>query len=231
MQQKGKRSSYRVLYWLGAGVALLLVGVLVLAKLAPQKQGGPPPDPERTVIWLYDLASPTTPGQVIILEESRSQQTMTLVALTAPADLQAVFGGAHGAKAQEQLGLQAGRKIHHRVFLPYSVVAILVDAAQGISVSGREFGGADAVGYIRNGGDMGPDRASRVMLALAEAVSRRGIDMSASEGFRLARQVETDIDLTVIPDVLTRWSRYTNPTVRSAPGLPQVHKLLMADRP
>lgn len=229
--KKKATSPYRVVYWLGAGLALLLIGVLVLIKLAPGKQGGPPPDPERTLIWLHDPADPAAPAQVIILEESRSQDRLSAVAFTASADLQKTYGGSHSAKAQEQLAARLGRQIHHRVFLPYSVVSTLVDAAQGVAVGGRSFTGAEAVAYITGGGDMAPDRGARVLLGLAQAVAGHGIDMTASDGFRLARQVDTDIDLTAIPDRLTRWSRYGNPTVRSMSGqdLGAVQKALTED--
>ncbi|HYF91128.1 MAG TPA: hypothetical protein VD969_02660 [Symbiobacteriaceae bacterium] len=228
-----KGNPYRVLYWMGASVILLIVAVLVLIKLAPGKEGGPPPDPERTMIWLYDPADASAPAQVVLLEESPSQDTLSAVAFSAPDDLQQVFGGNHPRPAQDALATQVGRAVHHRVFLPYSLVATLIDAAQGIAADGRAMTGAEAIAYIRAGGDVGPNRAARVLLALADAVHRRGLEMSASEGFKLARQVETDIDLTLIPDVLSRWSQYGNPTVQAVPGqdLQTVQKLLAPDHP
>lgn len=212
-----KGSSYRVLYWLGGGVLLLAAVILLLIKLAPGRQGGPPPDPERTVIWLYDLNDPTAPAQVLLVEESRTQNTLSVRAFTASDALQKAFGGTHAKTAQQHLSDQLGLPIHHRVFLPYSIVSTLIDASQGVTAGGRDLTGAEAIAYVRAGGEVAPDRAARVLLALAQGVAKRGIDMSASEGFRLARQVDTDLDLTVLPELLTRWSRYGAPSIRMGP--------------
>jgi hypothetical protein len=222
--EKSKGNPYKILYWMGAGLVLLVLGVVLLIKFAPHQQGAAP-DPERTMIWLSDGDS----AQVLILEESRSAGKMAVTALNAPADVKAAYGGSHSLTAQQKLAALADRQIHHRVFLPYSVVATLVDAAKGVMVDGRQLSGPEAIAYIKGGGADMPDRAARVMLALARAVSEHGVTMSATDGLRLARQVDTNIDLTDIPDVLARWSQYPNPVLRAADagGLP---KVLMPDQ-
>ncbi|HWI64632.1 MAG TPA: hypothetical protein VNT75_22630 [Symbiobacteriaceae bacterium] len=212
-----KGSPTRILYWLGGGLLLVAAAVLLLIRLAPGKQGEQAPDPERTVIWLYDISDPAAPAQVLLVEESRSQNTLSVRAFTASDDLQKAFGGNHFKAAQQLLSTQTGQPIHHRVFLPYSIVSTLIDSSKGVTAGGRDMTGAEAIAYIHAGGDVGPDRAARVLLSLAQGVAKRGIDMSASEGFRLARQVETDLDLTVLPDLLTRWSRYGAPSIRMGP--------------
>lgn len=227
---KAKGNPYKVLYWMGGALVLLVAGVLLLAQLAPGDGGGPPPEPERTVIWLFDAANESATAQVMLLEESRLSAKLSAVAFPAPADLQAVHGGSHGSRAQKELAAQVGREVHNRVFLPYSVVVTLIDAASGITVGGKDLSGAQAMAYIKEGGDAGPDRAARVMLALADAVNTKGISMGVSEGLRLAGQVDTDIDLTAIPDVLARWSQYQNPTVRAVPDVETAKTLLAPDQ-
>jgi hypothetical protein len=226
---QGKGSPYKVLYWMGGALVLLLGGVLLLAQLAGGK-GGPPPEPERTVIWLFDAANKATTAQVILLEESRLSQRLTAIAFAAPADVQGVHGGSRGGRTQKELTKQLEHEVHNRVFLPYSVVVTLIDAASGITVDGRDMAGAQAVAYMQEGADKGPDRAAQVMLALAEAVNTKGISMGVSEGLKLAGQVDTDIDLTAIPDVLARWSRYENPAVRPVPDLAAAKALLAPDQ-
>lgn len=228
--EKAKGSPYKVLYWMGGALVLLVVGVLLLAKLAGGNGGGPPPEPERTVIWLFDSAKESAPAQVILLEESRLSAKLSAIAFAAPADLQAVHGGNHGSRVQKELAKQVEREVHNRVFLPYSVVITLIDAASGITVGGKDLSGAQAMAYIQEGGTAGPDRAAQVMLALAEAVNTKGISMGVSEGLRLAGQVDTDIDLTAIPDVLARWSQYKNPKVSAVPDLGAAKALLAPDQ-
>jgi hypothetical protein len=228
--EKAKGSPYKVLYWMGGALVLLVVGVLLLAKLAGGNGGGPPPEPERTVIWLFDPANESAPAQAILLEESRLAGKLSAVAFAAPADLQAVHGGSHGSRAQKELAAQVGREVHNRVFLPYSVVVTLIDAASGVKVEGRDMDGVEAITYVRQGGDAGPDRAARVMLALADAVNTKGISMGVSDGLRLAGQVDTDIDLMGIPDVLARWSQYQNPNVAAVPDLEAAKALLAPDQ-
>jgi hypothetical protein len=205
-------SPYKVLYWMGAALALLAVGVVALIMLQPEK--GPPPDPERAVLWLYDASAQgqNQSAVAIVIEESRSRGQLAAVPFRPGSDL-STAAASSPKKAQDLLQTQLERKLHHRVFLPYSVVSLLVDAAGGIRVDGQAMSGAQAVAYVAEGGDKAAQRAASVMLAMAKAVNENGVDMSASEGLRLARQVDTDIDLMAIPDVLSRWSGYSSPRV------------------
>jgi hypothetical protein len=225
---------YKILYWMGAALAALALGVVALIVLLPGDKGKTPPDPERTLLWLYDASAqgPDKAEVAIIIEESASRGQLTAIPFKPGADLLAASGGGTGAhKAQELLATQLERQVQHRVFLPYSVVSLLINAAGGVSVDGQTLKGPQAVALIREGGADAPQHAAAVMLALARAVNENGVDMTAGDGLRMARQVETDLDLMAIPDVLGRWSGYTSPQVqRPASGEAAVLRpLLLAD--
>lgn len=208
------QNPYKILYWMGAALLVLAIGVVALIMLSP-KPSGEPGDPERTLLWLYDSSAPEADTTTaIVIEESRSRGLLTAVPFAPPADLRAVYGGKNPKKAQEEVAAQTGREVAHRVFLPYTVVQTLVDAAGGVKVEGKALNGAQAVTYIRDGKDQAPGRAAQVMLALAAAVNTNGVNMSAGDGLKLARQVDTDIDLMAIPDVLGRWSGYATPRIQ-----------------
>lgn len=208
---------YKVLYWMGAGVAVLLIGVVALAllmKTAPYV----PADPERTLLWIYEAGNPGGPGALTVIEESRSRSALTAVPFPAPEAARTVYAEQGGRRAAENVAALLQRRIHHRVFLPLTVVSTLIDAAGGISVEGKELNGSAAMAYLREGGYQGARRATLVMLALSEAVSTRGVNMGVSQGLSLAQQVDTDLDLTAIPDVLGRWSSFAAPRVTAPSG-------------
>jgi hypothetical protein len=228
---KNTGSPYKVLYWMGGALAVLLLGVVALIMLAPGGGDKTPADPERTVLWLYDEADPAGPAAVAIIEESRSQSRLLAVPFSAPEDARKAYGGKSSKKGQEALAALAGRELHHRVFMPYSVVETLINAAGRITVEGQKVDGASAIAYIKAGGEEGPVRVAQVMMGLAQAVSVNGVAMSTSEGLKLARLVDTDIDLLAIPDMLGRWSEYVTPRVErpEAVDTASLQKLLLPD--
>lgn len=211
-----KGNPYRALWWLGGGLGLLLAGVLAVVLLAPDPKQKP--DPERTVLWLYDAANPTGEAVAVVVEESGSRQRLVIVPLLVPGDVQATFADRGARKGRDLLTERLGRRLHHHVMLPYTVLQSLVDGAKGLSVDGWSLDGAKAVAYVKDGGNSAPNRAASVMLALADAVAAHGLELSPSEGFRLARQVETDLDLMLVPEALSRWSRFGNPQVKLSMG-------------
>lgn len=213
---KPQGNPYKVLYWMGAGVLVLFAGILALVLLQPKRAPRVAPDPERTLLWLYDSSNPGSAANATVIEESRSDGTLVAVAFVAPDEALQAFGPQKSSrKVQEFLATQLDRKLHHRVFLPYSVVATLIDAADGITVDGQAMRGADAVAYITAGDQQSASRATAVMLALSDQVYYYGLNMGVREGLSLARQVDTDFDLMSIPDVLGRWSGYDNPSVQA----------------
>lgn len=204
---------FKVLYWMAAGVLVLLVGVIALIMLkkpVPRVNA----DPERTMVWLYDSGSKSGPAYVTLIEESRSKGSLAAVSFLAPDIARSAYGDKGAKRTQEQVAQYVNRKVHHRVFLPFSVVATLIDAAGGVELGGKALSGADAVAYIKQGGEQEAGRGIAVMLALSSAMSQRGINMGVSQGLSLAREVETDLDLVSIPDVLGRWSHYTAPELK-----------------
>lgn len=223
---------YAVLYWMGAALVVLIAGVIALAMLRPKAA---PPDPERTLLWLYDPQNPSGSAVAAVIEESPSQQVLRLVGFPAPAalvQLQAIEGGRAGRLIQEQLAGALNRQIHHRVFLPHGVVTQLIDAAGGIAVHGRDLSGAGAVAWLQEDPQDQPRRAALIMLALAEAATTRGVNMGVREGLALAGQIDTDLDLLAIPDVLARWSQYPAPAVEAVPAgadLSPVQERLLPD--
>lgn len=206
------KNSYKFLYWMGAGVLVLLVGVVVLALM-----NRPKPyvvaDPERTLIWMYDSSNPAGPTAGALIEESRSAGTLTAVPFSAPEEARQVFAKDKAYKTQVYISDKVGRTIHHRIFLPFTVIGKLIDAAGGVKVNGQTMNSAAALAYIRDGGDQSASRASQVMLALPDAVNQNGISMGISEGLSLARQVDTDIELMDLQKVFERWSSYGSPKV------------------
>jgi hypothetical protein len=206
---KPKDNPYKVLYWMAAGLGLLMVGVVALIILRPKPQPDVPRDPERTVLWMYDANNPNTPASVAIIEESRSRATLVAVPFPAPQEAMAVFAPGRGRKAQDEIAGLLDRQMHHRVFLPYSVIGTLIDATDGIILDGDRLSGSAAIAYIHGGGDHAARRATAVMLALAEAATTRGVNMGVTEGLRLMRELDTDMDLTAFPNVLERWSAYS----------------------
>ncbi|HEY3368702.1 MAG TPA: hypothetical protein VGK74_26900 [Symbiobacteriaceae bacterium] len=203
---------YQVLYWMGGALLLLLLGVLALVLLAPPKIAAPP-DPERTLLYLYSKDDPTGPAAAVVIEESRGRATLLAIPFAVPPEVRKAFAGTNSKTAQDMLSTAMQHKLHHRVFLPHTIVATLVDAAGGITVEGRVYTGPEAIAYINGGGDQSARRAGLVMLALAGAASSRGVNMGLSQGLALARQVDTDMDLTALPDILSRWSSYASPRV------------------
>lgn len=198
---------------MGAGVLVLMVGLIALVMLkkpAPRVQA----DPERTMVWLYESGAKGGPGYVTLIEESRSRGTLAAVSFPAPEAARSVYAGKGARRAQEQVSQYVSRQVHHRVFLPFSVVSTLIDAAGGVEVGGRSLSGSEAVTYVRQGGEKEPGRGIEVMLALSQAIAQRGINMGVSQGLSLAREVETDLDLMSIPDVLGRWNNYASPQLK-----------------
>lgn len=219
MKQKpaGKKENpYKVLYWMGGALLVLALGVVALIMLLPN-QGGPY-DPERTVIWVYDEADPAGPAQVTLVEESTSAGSLSAINFPAPAGALEVGGAKKPSRAQDYLTEQIGRQIHHRVFMPYSVVATLIDAAGGIDVAGGRVTGVQAITYIKEGDDQTAPRATQVLLALSQAVYERGVNLGTGEALSLARSLDTDLDLLAMPDVLGRWAGYGTPALHSDPG-------------
>lgn len=206
---KPKDNPYKVLYWMAAGLGLLLVGVVALIILRPKPQPTVPRDPERTVLWMYDSNNPNAPGSVAVIEESRSRATLVAVPFPAPQEAMAVFLPGRGRKAQDEIARLLDRQIHHRIFLPYSVIGTLIDAAGGITLEGNPLSGKAALAYIHAGGDQAARRSTAVMLALADAATTQGVNMGVTEGLRLMRQLDTDMDLMAFPTVLERWSAYS----------------------
>lgn len=204
-----KDNPYKVLYWMAAGLGLLMVGVVALIILRPKPQPAVPRDPERTLLWMYDANNPSTPGSVAVIEESRSRATLVAVPFPAPQEAMAVFLPGRGRKAHDELARLLDRQIHQRIFMPYSVIGTLVDATGGITLEGAPLSGSEAVAYIHAGGDKAARQATTVMLALADAASTQGVNMGVSEGLRLMRELDTDMDLMAFPTVLQRWSGYS----------------------
>ncbi len=206
------QNPYKVLYWMGGGVALLLIGVLALVMLT-RKPPAEAPAVARTLIWLYEAGKPDGAATLIVVEESRVDRALTAVPFPAPEQARRVFAEQNSRRAVEQVAALLQRKLHHRVFLPTAVLGTLVDAAGGITVDGRTLGGAATLAYIGDGGEQGARRAGQALLALTEAVTARGVNMGVSQGLSLARQVDTDLDLMSLPDVFARWATYSSPQV------------------
>jgi len=208
------QNPYKVLYWLGAGVALLLIGIVALVVLTRR----PPAEAltvERTLIWMQAPGQSSGVPALVVLEEARDSRTLTAVPFPAPSPTVRVFAEQGSRRAQAQLAAWLQRRLHHRVFLPMGVLSTLIDAAGGISLEGRTVGGSAALAYISEGGEQGARRAGLVLLALTDAVSAHGINMGVSQGLSLARQVDTDLDLTSLPDVFARWAAYGSPRIES----------------
>jgi hypothetical protein len=228
---KAGGNPYKVLYWMGAAVAVLFLGIIALVMLSPKPGPYVAPDPERTLLWLYDQGNPSVAAAAII-EESRSRGAFVAVPFTPNQEMARSFAASKsGSKVREELEGQLQHKLHHRAIMPYSVVSTLVDAFGGIAVEGKSMNGAEAVAYIGDGGSGSAQRATGVMLALSAAVTQRQPNLGLGEALALARQVDTDMDLTALPDVLARWSSYTSPRVQAAPtGEPAaIARLLLPD--
>jgi hypothetical protein len=204
---------YRILYWMGAGVLVLFIGIAALVMLRPKPGPTVKPDPERTLLWVYDRAAKSGPALGIILEESRSAGTLSAVAFPVPDGIRQVYANEGPRRAREAVQAELGRAIHHRLWLPYSVLTVLIDAASGVDVRGNRLSGAQAEKYIAEGGEGAPARATEVLLGLVDGVSRRGIDLSMRQALGLANQIDTDFDLTAMDQVFGDWSAYANPRV------------------
>ncbi len=199
---------------MGAGLLVLALGVVALVMFAKPEPKEQPPF-ERTILWIYDADNPTGTGLVTVLEESREGGTLTAATLPAPDEAMAVFkSGGSARRAQKEVEAIAGRRIHHRVFLTYQVVGTLVDSVSGIELDGKLLTGSQAIAYVKEGGTRAPERAYAVLMAMADvAMNKRAPSMGVSEALALARQIETDMDLTAIPEVLQRWSGYPEPRI------------------
>lgn len=200
---------------MGAGILLLLAGVVALVMLQPSQPKELPPY-ERTLLYLYDGNNPGGPGVASILEEAHTEGQMVAISFPAPDSARALFKSKSSARqVQSEIEALAGHKLHHRVFLPYQVVEVLINAFGSITVDGQEINGAAAVAYIQADEATGPARALQVMMAISDAAMDRVPNMGVSEGLKLANQVSTDIDLMKIPDFLGRWANYPSPQITS----------------
>jgi hypothetical protein len=207
---KPAQNPYKVLYWMGAGLLVLLLGVLALALLR-KPTSRTTADPERTLIWLYDTPTGTTAAAII--EESRSLGTISAVPFTPNSEAQQYFAKEKATRTQSFLADKLGRSVHHRIFLTYAVLAKLVDAASGVTVNGQVYKGAAAVAWIKGSKEEGAQRATQVMLALPDAMALNGMNIGVSEGLSLASAVDTSFDLMSLPNVFQRWSDYGQPQV------------------
>lgn len=216
LRPKKPASPYKVLYWMGAALLVLAVGITALVIYSNRNRQVA--DPERTLLWMYDANDPTAPAVATIIEESRSRSRLVAVPFVAPEAAQKAFASGDAKGAQESVATLVGRKIHHRVFLPYSVTATLIDAAGGINVGGQRLNGTKAMDLVRASGDQAAVRSAQVLMALAKSASANGVNMGVSDGLKLAQQMNTDLDLMGIPDVLKRWNSYQAPQVTPPTG-------------
>ena len=86
--------------------------------------------------------------------------------------------------------------------------------------------GGQAISYLLESNH--EERTARVLLGLAEAVATRGVTMTIREGFQLLGQIDTSLDPTSVPDVLSRWQAYSLPQVRNV-SLETLDEALMPD--
>lgn len=200
---------------MGAAVLVLFVGIFALVKLSPQKAPRVRPANERTLIWLYDRGNKAGPALGIVLEESREAGRLTAIAFPVPEAIRQTFATRGARPAQSAVEAEIGRKLHHRIWLPYTVLGVLIDASGGVDAGGKRLTGEEAEAYITSGGDNAAARATNVLLGLVDGISQRGIDLSVSKGLSLANQLDTDFDLTSMPDVFGGWASYAHPQVVS----------------
>lgn len=213
---------------MGAGLLVLALGVVVLA-IKMKGHNYVPPDTERYMVWIYDGADKTGPATVALIEESHSGGSLHALTFPAPDAARQAYGESP-RKAQEALAALAGRQVHHRLFLPYSVVETLVDAAGGVTVGGKQMNGSAAVAYLKGGESR---RAADLLLGLADQIQHYGIELTVSKGLSLARQVDTDLDLTGLPTLFQRWTSYPAPKVETPAKLDtaSLDKMLLPDPP
>lgn len=214
---KGKDNSMKILYWMGAGVVVLLLGVVALAMLNKPKPRVMA-DPERTLLWFYDARNPGGTVAAAILEESRSEARLAVVPFTPAAEMRAAQQGKGGRAVVTAVAAAVDRKIHHRFVVPFHIISTLIDAAGGVDVDDRRMTGPQALQYVEAGGEKdAPRRMALVMLALPDAIAARGVNMGLREGLRLANEIDSSIDLTALPDVMARWNGYGQIRVESPP--------------
>lgn len=224
------RSPYAVLWWLGGALLVLLVGVLAYARLRPS----PVVDPERVLLWLYDGADRAGPAMAAVLEESPGRRSLHVVLFPAPDAARQGFAAAGAGQAEALISTALQRRLHRRLFLPYEVLARLIDAAGGVRLGGHPLAGAEAVAIIDPQSPNFADRALQVLLALFDAGADHGLSIGAGEGLRLAQQVDTDLDLLSLPQHIERWRSYGwPPPVQSPPSgdLTAARAFLLPDRP
>lgn len=210
-----KSNPYKLLYWMGAGVLLLFVGIFALVKLRPDPTPRERPANERTLLWVYDRSQKAGPALGIIIEESHVARSLSAVAFPVPDSIRQTYAARGPYQAQIALETELGRKLHHRIWLPYSVLGVLIDASGGVDVAGKRLTGEEAEAFISTGGEKGSARATEVLLGLVDGISQRGIELSVSKGLTLANQIDTDYDLSAMPDVFGGWSSYAQPRVVS----------------
>lgn len=204
---------------MGGALLLLFAGVAALIMLMPSGPREIPPH-ERTLLWIYDGENPGAGGVGAVIEEAHQEQKLQAIAFPAPPEVLAVFQRQSQAKkAQAAVADLVDRKVHHRFFLPYSVIEVLIKATGGIEVEGKGYDGPSAIRFITEDPAKGPDRAVKVMLAISDAAMNKQFNMSAGEGLKLAGQVETDMDLMKLPEVFQRWNSYPSPKIVTVPRL------------
>ncbi len=204
---------------MGGALVLLFVGVAALIMLMPKPVPREASDPQRFILWVYDESDRGGPAAVAIVEESRSAGTLKVVTFPAPESARELLAKGSPRKAHYEVARLLDRQIHHRLFLPHSVIATLIDASGGIRVDGRQLSGSEAITYIREGGEEEPARAMRVLLALADSVATNGVNLSFGEAMGLASKLDTDMGATAIPKVLARWTGYGDPEIIPAPAV------------
>lgn len=225
-----KSSPYKLLYWMGAGVLLLFVGIFALVKLSPSKAPRVRPANERTLLWVYDRSDKAGPALGIVIEESHEAGRLSAVAFPVPDSLRETYAKRGVRQAQSALEAEIGRKLHHRIWLPYSVLGVLIDASGGVDAGSKRLTGEEAEAYITSGGDSSAARATEVLLGLVDGISQRGIELSVSKALSLANQLDTDYDLSSMPNVFGGWSGY-RPTVSVIPSYdaPAITQALQPD--
>jgi hypothetical protein len=216
-----KSNPYKVLYWMGAGLLLLFVGIFALVKLSPSQGPRERPAHERTLLWVYDRSQKAGPAIGIVIEESRQAGTLSAVAFPVPEAIRQTYATKGPRQAQTALQAELGRQLHHRIWLPYSVLGVLIDASGGVDVGGKRLSGEEAEAYITASGTDGSARGTAVLLGLVDGVARRGIELSAGKALSLANQIDTDYDLTAMPDVFGGWASYAQPKVTSVGSFDQ----------
>lgn len=214
-------SPYRILYWFGAVLVVLVIGVVYLGS-----RSGSAARLTRTAIWLAQPSGTADARQdlILLIEELPRGGGVTMLLLPARLEGRAVLPGADGGRAAAaELQDIIGYRVRNYLVIPEDVLVEMINYGPRLTASGQPpLDGQAAAAYLFGA----PDPAEQLARAgellpqfFANAFSGR-LEISLAEGRRLFGRMQGNLGILDLADRGPAWFGSGVPALHPAPGTP-----------